>query len=145
MKDPNDHIGNRASDLPACSAVLQPTASLRTPNETASSCETPLHLLNYKASDRGHAGAWFLHLTASYLKRRNPNTHRGACKLNLLVLSACLEIISSAVTTCKTLQSRPVTFNKQVLIFLIQSLLRVRTIMLPEVIIIPSLAENRWH
>ena len=31
LKNPNDPIGNRARDLPACSAVPQPTASPRNP------------------------------------------------------------------------------------------------------------------
>jgi hypothetical protein len=31
MKNPNDTIGNRTRDLPACSAVPQPTAPSRTP------------------------------------------------------------------------------------------------------------------
>ena len=31
MKNSNDTIGNRTRDLPACSAVPQPTAPLRTP------------------------------------------------------------------------------------------------------------------
>jgi len=32
MKNFNDSIGNRTRDLPACSAVLQPTAPPRTPS-----------------------------------------------------------------------------------------------------------------
>jgi len=32
MKNSNDAIGNRVLNLPACSTVPQPTASLRTPN-----------------------------------------------------------------------------------------------------------------
>jgi hypothetical protein len=31
MKDPNEPIGNRTRDLPACSAVPQPTAPSPTP------------------------------------------------------------------------------------------------------------------
>jgi hypothetical protein len=31
MKNSNDTIGNRTRDLPACSAVPQPTAPLRAP------------------------------------------------------------------------------------------------------------------
>jgi len=34
MKHSSDTIGNRTRDLPACSAVPQPTASLRTPTST---------------------------------------------------------------------------------------------------------------
>jgi len=33
MKNFNDTIGNRARDLPACSAVPQPTASRRAPTD----------------------------------------------------------------------------------------------------------------
>jgi len=33
MKNSNDNIGNRTHDLPACSAVPQPTASPRAPNQ----------------------------------------------------------------------------------------------------------------
>ena len=33
MKNSNDTIGNRTRDLPACSAVLQPNAPPRTPNQ----------------------------------------------------------------------------------------------------------------
>jgi hypothetical protein len=32
MKNSNDNIGNRTRDLPACSAVPQPTAPPRVPN-----------------------------------------------------------------------------------------------------------------
>jgi hypothetical protein len=33
MKNSNDTIGNRIRDLPACSAVPQPTAPLRVPTD----------------------------------------------------------------------------------------------------------------
>jgi len=33
MKNPNDTIRNQTRGLPACSAVPQPTAPLRVPNE----------------------------------------------------------------------------------------------------------------
>ena len=33
MKNPNDPIGNRNRDVPACCAVPRPTAQLRTPNQ----------------------------------------------------------------------------------------------------------------
>ena len=42
MKNSNDTIGNRTSDLPVCSAVLQPTASPRTPSRIMF-----LHLFGY--------------------------------------------------------------------------------------------------
>jgi len=35
MKNPNDTIGNRTRDLPACSAVPQPTASPRAPTDNS--------------------------------------------------------------------------------------------------------------
>jgi len=35
MKNSNDTIGNRTSDLPACSAVPQPTAPPRAPGTVA--------------------------------------------------------------------------------------------------------------
>jgi hypothetical protein len=35
MKKSNDTIGNQTRDLPACSAVPQPTAPLRAPNGSA--------------------------------------------------------------------------------------------------------------
>jgi len=47
MKNSNDTIGNRTRDLPACSAVPQPTAPPRVPDTTLHSLfylETALHV-----------------------------------------------------------------------------------------------------
>jgi len=41
MKNSNDTIGNRTHDLPACSAVPQPTAPPRTPTY-------PITILNFR-------------------------------------------------------------------------------------------------
>ena len=52
MKNSSDTIGNGTRDLPACSAVPQPTAPLRTPSK-ASVGASNAPLLN--------TGAWHLH------------------------------------------------------------------------------------
>jgi hypothetical protein len=41
MKNSNDTIGNRTRDLPACSAVPQPTAPQRSPFFKLLLCEVP--------------------------------------------------------------------------------------------------------
>jgi hypothetical protein len=48
MKNSNDTIGNRTSDLPACRAVPQPTPPPRTPRVTIVAVEkkTVLHILS---------------------------------------------------------------------------------------------------
>jgi len=38
MKNSNDTIGNRTRDLPACSALPQPTAPPRTPSSVKKTC-----------------------------------------------------------------------------------------------------------
>jgi hypothetical protein len=49
MKNSSDTIGNRTSDLPACSAVPQPTATTRAPTQsTYIIINTPLHNLMLK-------------------------------------------------------------------------------------------------
>jgi len=76
MKNSNDIIGNRIRDLPACSAVPQPTALPRAPNytdhentdhskgnktvpETVATTHTnriPKHALRYKPKGRRNIG-----------------------------------------------------------------------------------------
>jgi hypothetical protein len=44
MKNYNDHVGNRARDLPVCIAVFQPTAPPRSPSKI-------LHYLKYDKTE----------------------------------------------------------------------------------------------
>ena len=49
MKNSNDTIGNRTRDLPACSAVPQPTAPPRTPGLYSMRCKKAIYERNFNA------------------------------------------------------------------------------------------------
>ena len=51
MKNSKDNIGNRTSDLPACSAVPQPTAASCAPKSNCTTAKVVYNIMSYKSSN----------------------------------------------------------------------------------------------
>ena len=91
MKNSNDTIGNRTRDLPACSAVPQPTAPSRTPILLFMLCKIILSKNNISVNEQHNKDVSPQNILLPILQIRSLHQPAHKHRVTIILVGSCIE------------------------------------------------------